>query len=167
MRKNYFFILISLSLSLFIYLFYRTEKTVINEIFIYITSFDRFIELQKVITNLIPLNKHIIYSLPEGLWVFSITITSKFLFLKIGNHKINLLFVPLIFSIGLELFQLLNLTNGRFDFWDIGVSILFWFVANYLIPYKTIHQNILNPFTTRSLICVFSYIIVYLAHVWK
>jgi|TARA_B110001452_G_C15218790_1_gene422518 hypothetical protein len=167
MRKNYFFILISLSLSLFIYLFYRTEKTVINEIFIYITSFDRFIELQKVITNLIPLNKHIIYSLPEGLWVFSITLTSKFLFLKIGNHKINLLFVPLIFSIGLELFQLLNLTNGRFDFWDIGVSILFWFVANYLIPYKTIHQNILNPFTTRSLICVFSYIIVYLAHVWK
>ena len=142
MRKNYFFILISLSLSLFIYLFYRTEKTVINEIFIYITSFDRFIELQKVITNLIPLNKHIIYSLPEGLWVFSITLTSKFLFLKIGNHKINLLFVPLIFSIGLELFQLLNLTNGRFDFWDIGVSILFWFVANYLIPYKTIHQNI-------------------------
>lgn len=167
MRKNYFFILISLSLSLFIYLFYRTEKTVINEIFIYITSFDRFIELQKVITNLIPLNKHIIYSLPEGLWVFSITLTSKFLFLKIGNHKINLLFVPLIFSIGLELFQLLNLTNGRFDFWDIGVSILFWFVANYLIPYKTIHQNILNPFTTRSLICIFSYIIVYLAHVWK
>jgi hypothetical protein len=167
MRKNYFFILICLSLSLFIYLFYRTEKTVINEIFIYITSFDRFIELQKVITNLIPLNKHIIYSLPEGLWVFSITLTSKFLFLKIGNHKINLLFVPLIFSIGLELFQLLNLTNGRFDFWDIGVSILFWFVANYLIPYKTIHQNILNPFTTRSLICVFSYIIVYLAHVWK
>ena len=167
MRKNYFFILISLSLSLFIYLFYRTEKTVINEIFIYITSFDRFIELQKVITNLIPLNKHIIYSLPEGLWVFSITLTSKFLFLKIGNLKINLLFVPLIFSIGLELFQLLNLTNGRFDFWDIGVSILFWFVANYLIPYKTIHQNILNPFTTRSLICVFSYIIVYLAHVWK
>ena len=167
MRKNYFFILICLSLTLFIYLFYRTEKTVINEIFIYITSFDRFIELQKVITNLIPLNKHIIYSLPEGLWVFSITITSKFLFLKIGNHKINLLFVPLIFSIGLELFQLLNLTNGRFDFWDIGVSILFWFVANYLIPYKTIHQNILNPFTTRSLICVFSYIIVYLAHVWK
>ena len=132
MRKNYFFILISLSLSLFIYLFYRTEKTVINEIFIYITSFDRFIELQKVITNLIPLNKHIIYSLPEGLWVFSITLTSKFLFLKIGNHKINLLFVPLIFSIGLELFQLLNLTNGRFDFWDIGVSILFWFV-DYIV----------------------------------
>ena len=92
MRKNYFFILISLSLGLFIYLFYRTEKTVINEIFIYITSFDRFIELQKVITNLITLNKHIIYSLPEGIWVFSITLTAKFLFLKIGNHKINLLF---------------------------------------------------------------------------
>jgi hypothetical protein len=159
--------LASLLFSLFIYLFYRTEKTIINELFISVFSLGNFLELQKTITNILPLNKHIIYSLPEGLWVFSITLTSKFLFIKVGNRHLNLLFLPLIFSIGLELFQLLHLTNGRFDFWDIGFSILFWLAANFLMSKKIITQNIFNPFRTRSLICVLSYLIVYLAHVWK
>ncbi len=167
MKKNYCFIVLSLLFSLFVYLFYRTEKTVINEIFISIISFEKFAELRKEITNILPLNEHIIYSLPEGLWVFCITLTSKHLFLKVGKREINLLFIPLVFSIGLELFQLLHLTNGRFDFWDIGFSILFWAVANYLINYKSIRQNILQPFTIKSFVCLFSYLIVYLAHVWK
>ncbi|MDI9364128.1 MAG: hypothetical protein QM541_04190 [Flavobacterium sp.] len=167
MKKNYCYIALSLLLSLFVYLFYRTEKTVINEIFISIISFDKFAELRKEITNILPLNEHIIYSLPEGLWVFCITLTSKHLFLKVGKLEINLFFIPLVFSIGLELFQLLHLTNGRFDFWDIGFSILFWAVANYLINYKSIRQNILQPFTLKSFICLLSYLIVYLAHVWK
>jgi hypothetical protein len=135
--------------------------------FISIVSFDTFSELRTSVTNTLPLNEHIIYSLPEGLWVFCITLTSKFLFLKAGSREFNLLFVPIIFSIGLELFQLLHLTNGRFDCWDIGISILFWAVANYLIKYKSTRQNILKPFTARSFICLLSYGIVYLAHVWK
>jgi hypothetical protein len=67
----------------------------------------------------------------------------------------------------LELFQLLRFTNGRFDFLDIGLSILFWATANYLVKSKTPEQNILSPFTIRSFICVLSYLIVYLAHVWN
>jgi len=166
-KKKYFLITLSLLISLFIYLFYRTEKTVITELFISIISFDTFIELQKSIINTLPLNERLIYSLPEGLWVFCITLTSKDLFLKVGIHEINLLFIPLIFSIGLELFQLLHLTNGRFDFWDIGFSVLFWAMALYLVRFKSARQNILNPFTSRSLICLLSYLIVFLAHVWK
>lgn len=167
MKKNYCFIVLSLLFSLFIYLFYRTEKTVINEVFISIISFDKFVALRKGITNILPLKEHIIYSLPEGLWVFCITLTSKYLFFKVGNREINLLYAPLIFTIGLELVQLLHLTNGRFDFWDIGFSILFWTIANYLIEYKSITQNILKPFTIKSFVCLLSYVIVYLAHVWK
>lgn len=169
MKKKYFLIILSLLFSLFIYLFYRTEKTVVNEIFISMISFDRYIELRKIITNLLPLNEYIIYSLPEGLWVLTITLTSKYYFLKIGNCEIKLFFAPIVFSIGLELLQLLHLTNGRFDFWDIGFSIFFWLVANYLIFNKTQTQtqNILYPFTAKSIICILSYIIVYLAHVWK
>jgi len=166
-KKNYCLIVLSLLISLFIYLFYRTEKTVVNEIFISLISFDKFVELRKTITSILSLNEHIIYSLPEGLWVFCITLTSKDLFLKVGNCEINLLFLPLIFSIGLELFQLLHFTNGRFDIWDIAFSVLFWAIANYLIALKSTKQNILHPFTTKSFICLFSYLIVYLAHVWK
>jgi len=167
MKKNYCLILFALLLSLFIYLFYRTEKTVINEIFISIISFDKFIALRKSITSALHLNEHLIYSLPEGLWVFCITLTSKYLFIKIGRRKINLLFVPIVFSVGLELFQLLHLTNGRFDFWDIWFSLLFWGIANYLVSYKSSNQNILHRFEAKSFICVSSYLIVYLAHVWK
>lgn len=167
MKRNYYLIALSLLICLFIYLFYRTEKTVVNEIFIYIISLDNFIALRKSITSTLPMNELIIYSLPEGLWVFCITLTSKDFFLKIGNRKIYLLFFPLIFSIGLELFQLLHLTNGRFDFWDIAFSVLFWSIANYLITTKSTKQNIIKPFTTKSFICICSYLIVYLAHVWK
>ncbi len=167
MKKNYWFIIVSLLLSFAIYLFYRTEKTVINELFITIVSFGKFVEMQQRIPNALPLNSHIIYSLPEGLWVFCITLTSRCLFVKVGRKEMDLLFVPLIFSIGLELFQLFHLTNGRFDWWDIGFSILFWAIAHYLIEYRSTRQNVLHPFTTRSFVCILSYGIVYLAHVWK
>ena len=166
MKKNYWLFILSLLCSLFIYLFYRTEKTVINQIFISIVSWDKFVEWRNHVTSTLPLNEHVIYSLPEGLWVFCITWASKFLFVEVYSHKINLLAVPLVFSIGLELFQLLHLTNGRFDFWDIGFSVAGWATAAYLIKHKSTRQNMLRPFTTRSFICILSYLIVYLAHVW-
>jgi hypothetical protein len=139
----------------------------ITEMFISIISFDNYIELRNGIKNTLPLSEHIIYSLPEGLWVFCVTLTSKYLFIKVGRREFNLFYAPLIFAIGLELFQLIHLTNGRFDFWDIGYSIVFWAIANYLISFKDIRQNILNPFSLRSFVCILSYLIVYLAHVWK
>ena len=167
MKKYHFLIITSLLISLFIYLFYRTEKTVVNEIFISIVSFDTFFEMREHVTKMLHLNEHIVYSLPEALWVFCITLTSKFLFIRIAGYELDLLYAPLLFSICLELFQLLHLTNGRFDFWDIGLSILFWAIANYLIKNASTRQNMLTPFNTRSLTCLLSYLIVYLAHVWK
>jgi hypothetical protein len=166
MKKNYWLIGLSLLCSLLIYLFYRTEKTVINQIFISIVSLDRFVEWRKHVTSALPLNEHIIYSLPEGLWVFCITLTSKSLFVIIYSRKINLLFLPLIFSIGLEIFQLFHFTHGRFDFWDIGSSVAGW-AAAWLINNKSAKQNIVHPFTARSFTCVLSYLVVYLAHVWQ
>lgn len=157
---------ISLLFCLFIYLFYRTEKTVITQLFISIVSFDEFAEMRRSVANTFPLNKLIIYTLPEGLWVFCITLTSRTLFIKIGAHEISLFFAPLVASIGLELFQLLQLTQGRFDFLDVTVSIIFWAIAMYMMRPKPVRQNIL-PFTKRSCICLTSYLIVYLAHVWK
>ena len=167
MKKNYWLILFSLLLSLCIYVFYRTEKTLINEMIIWHVPYDNFYALRSNVSFALPLNDHIIYSLPEGLWVFCITLTSYSFFLRIDKFKINLLYLPLIFSIGLELFQLFNFTNGRFDLWDIGLSIFFWGLANYAMKHQIEKQNILNPFTINSFICVLSYLIVYLAHSWR
>jgi phosphatidylethanolamine/phosphatidyl-N-methylethanolamine N-methyltransferase len=163
----YCYIIASLLAGLFIYLWYRTEKTVINEILISIISFEKYAALRTAVANSFPLNKHIIYSLPEGLWVFCITLTSKFFFVKTGPYEINLVFAPIVFATGLELLQLFHLTNGRFDIWDIGASILFWTMARYLIKYESPRQNILRPFALQSFICLLSYLIVYFAHVWK
>ncbi len=167
MKKNDWLIVLSLLVCLFIYLFYRTEKTVINQLFISVFSVDTYAAFRNVITENLLLNKHVIYSLPEGLWVFCITLTSKYLYIKIGHRNIRLIFIPLLFSIGLELFQLLHVTNGRFDFWDIGFAIFFWLLAHYFITPVNAKQNIFRPFNTASGICLFSYLIVYLAHVWQ
>ncbi|RYZ25341.1 MAG: hypothetical protein EOO10_18530 [Chitinophagaceae bacterium] len=167
MKKNYSLIVLSLLISLFIYVFYRTEKTVINAMFIPFVSCDNFIQWRQYVSYYLPLNEIIIYSLPGGLWVFSITLTSKFLYFYIGSRKFDLLFLPLISSIGLELFQLLHLTNGRFDFWDIGLSLLFWAIAARYFNNELKPQHIIKPFSENSLVCLVSYLVVYLAHVWK
>lgn len=167
MRKTYLFIVLSLLFSLFVYLFYRTEKTVVNEILISLISLESFIELRNNIRSGLALNQTLIYSLPEGLWVFCITLTSKFLFLRVGKREMNLIYLPLVFSIGLEFFQLLQITKGRFDFWDVGFSILFWSIAFFWNAAIGPRQDIFRPLNLRSIICVFSYLIVYLAHVWQ
>ena len=167
MKRNHYIIILSLLFSLFIYLFYRTERTVVTEIFISIISLDKYTALKKSITSGLNLYEFIIFSLPEGLWVFCITLASKFKFINIGKREINLVLAPLLFSIGLEIFQLFHLTNGRFDFLDIGVSILFWAIANYLIPSENSKQNLFKPINFESLVCLICYLIVYLAHVWQ
>lgn len=165
MKKNYAYIFLSLLISLFIYLFYRTQKTVVNEIGISLLSADKYHTLKQKVSGIMPLNKYIIYSLPEGLWVFCITLTSKFLFIRLGKREIDLVFVPPVFSICLEVMQLFHFTNGTFDFWDIGVSFLFWAIAKYWVKNVQARQNILQPYTVRSVVCICSYGIVYLAHV--
>lgn len=166
MKKQYLWLIPCLLFSLFIYLFYRTEKTVVNEIFIWVFSANRYFQWRTFVTHAISLPEHVVYSLPEALWVFCITLTSKQLYVKAGSSQIQLIVAPLLFAVGLELFQLFHFTNGRFDFWDIGLSVLFWAIALYGIRDKGDKQNILAPFNSRSLVCALSYLIVYLAHVW-
>ena len=167
MKKNYFLAATALVLSLFIYMFYRTEKTVVNEMAIALFSPETFSAWKSSIVSHLPLHEHIIYSLPEGLWVFSITLTSKPFFVPIAEHNIKLLYLPLIFSLGLELLQLLHISNGRFDGWDIGVSLLFWLIAAYGLPQKVATLHILRPFSIHSAACIVNYGLVWLAHVWR
>src|SRR5688572_22417722 len=131
MRSTYSLIVFTLLFSLFIYLFYRTDKTLVNEFIIFIFSFDTFAELRTTVKHAIPLNEPIIFSLPGGLWVFCTTILSKDFYMKFLDYKIQVFVLPITFAILLELFQFLKLTNGRFDFWDIGCYLIFWLLAYY------------------------------------
>jgi len=167
MKKEHLIISLALAISLFIYVFYRTEHTVVNKIIISFFSNDKFIELQGLIRKWLPLNEFTVYSLPEGLWVFCITLTSRHYYLKIRNIIINLFYLPLIFAVGLELLQLSHFTRGRFDIWDVFASVLFWLCAIIGFSRRLELQNIFKPLNTQSMVCLFSYVIVYLAHVWQ
>jgi hypothetical protein len=153
--------------SLFIYLFYRTEKTVVNDMLIRLISFDTYSRMKLGVVQYLPLNKFVIYSVPEGLWVFCITLTSKPYYIQWNSRSVDCVFVPLIYCIGLEIFQVLHLTGGRFDVMDIEISILFWLLANGLFKYDAEKRNILKPLNLRSLACFASYGIVYLSHVLR
>ena len=167
MRRNYGLIITALLISLFVYLFYRTDKTVINELFISLVSFDMYEEWRQCVIYKLPLHDLMVYSLPEGLWVFSATLTSKYFHIRMVSMNVALVFTPLVFSIGLEFFQLLHLTNGRFDWWDIVLSVFFWAIAFHKPNYPGKTANILKPVSVDSLVCFSSYLIVYFAHVWK
>ncbi len=167
MKKLLWLIVPSLLISLFIYLFYRTDKTVVNDIFMAVFSRSAYYHLRSVVNQWLPLPDILVYSLPEGLWVFCITLTSKPYYLKAGAMQLNLLYLPLLFSVGLELMQLLHMTNGRFDWLDIASSVIFWALAMWVLPNTRPLQNALRPFTAQSLLCLWSYVIVYFAHVWK
>jgi hypothetical protein len=165
LKKHYWYIAPTLVISLFIYLFYRTDKTLVNQIFIQLSSLKTYEALKYSITSSLPLNKYIIYSLPEGLWVFCITLTSQGFYIKFFKRQIDCVLIPPVFAVGLELFQLLHITNGRFDILDITVSLLFWFFALKITHTKASLENVFNAFNFNSVVCLLSYCIVYLAHV--
>jgi hypothetical protein len=166
-RRKYIFICVSFLISLFIYLFYRTERTVVNEIVIRMISYETYTSLKTYIVKALPLNDIVIYSLPEGLWVFCITLTSKPYYIRLNNWRIDCVFIPLVFCFGLEISQLFHFTNGRFDFMDIGISTIFWLIGNYVFSDKSDKQNILASLNSKTMVCIATYCIVYLSHVIK
>lgn len=167
MKQKYILIYLVLLFSLFIYLFYRTEKTVATNLFIRIVSPGTYAVLKARILTVLPLNNMIVYSLPEGLWVFCITLTSKPYYLSLKGRRINCVYMPLIFCFTLEFFQLFHITNGRFDFIDIAFCIVFWILGRFMFQDKAGRQNIFLSRDAQSAVCLASYCIVYLAHVFK
>lgn len=165
--KKYVAIGLALLVSLLIYLFYRTEKTVVTCLFIQLVSAENYLLLKHSIVNAVPLNNMLIYSLPEGLWVLCITLTSKNYDINFGKWRLNCNFIPLIFCFTLELLQLFHITNGRFDIVDIIFSVVFWLLANGFWNEKMERQNLLKSRNINALICLASYCIVYLAHVFN
>jgi hypothetical protein len=167
MKKQSVLISISLFISLFIYLFYRTDRTLVNRIAIHLISLPAYNGLKASVAAAFPLHDIIIFSLPEGLWVFCITLTSAHYYIRLAGRQMDCLYFPLIFSVGLELLQLLHITNGRFDIMDIGVSLLFWLLGTYLVNARHQKQNILTQLNFKTTVCLTSYCIVYFAHVFK
>lgn len=165
MKKYLPLFTVSLFLSLFIYVFYRTDKTLINQIFIALFHQETYTVLKTRVTSLLPLPQYAIYSLPEGLWVFCITLTSSFFYLRVQERRLSLAVVPILVALVMEIFQMLNFTNGRFDWMDIVFSIGFWLLALFCTRSNIDKEPLFQSVNTTNFCCIISYSIVYLAHV--
>jgi hypothetical protein len=165
MRRVYSLTAAALSVSLFIYLFYRTQKTVVNEVTASLLSPLAYSEMRNYVTAILPLHKIIQFSLPGGLWVFCLTILSKDLYIKFRESKVQIAAVPLLFAVGLEFFQFFHLANGTFDIWDLGFYLFFWALAYVGFQSSELEQDILSPLTMKGFICIVCFLSVYLAHV--
>lgn len=164
MRKT-LSIIVALSICLFVYTFYRSEKTVVNEMIIYFLGFVRYVSIRSIVTNALPLCEAIIYSLPGGLWMFCVTALSTGFYMHVAQYKIQMTLVPIVFAIGLEFCQLFQITNGRFDLWDIAFYLVFWLLAFLTFRSNGSQENILAPLTLRGFMCLACFLSVYLAHV--
>ncbi len=165
MKKYLPYILGSLLISLYIYLFYRTPSTVVSQIFISLTSLEYYESLKNTLQIQVPLPGVVIYSLPEGMWVFSITLISKNLYLKIGRTQINCVYFPIVYVVFMEICQLLHILNGRFDWFDILISSFFWMLAYFGFKRTLPEKKFVHAFDVRTVICIATYAMVYLAHV--
>lgn len=166
MKQRYILIYLILLVSLFIYLFYRTEKTLVTSLFIRIISPETYAVLKTNVLAALPLNDVLIYSLPEGLWVFCITLTSKPYYIRVYKLHFQCLYVPLIFCFTLEILQLFSITNGRFDFMDLLFCVVFWLLGRFTFKDKAGQYNLFSKRDVQSAVCLVSYSIVYLAHVF-
>ncbi len=84
--------------------------------------------------------EYVIYSLPNGLWVYSGT----FLFLRIWKGSLSFyykyfwVFLPLISSLMMEVFQYFRIIKGAFCFTDIALNLLSFFLA---VTFNTIYSS--------------------------
>jgi hypothetical protein len=165
LKKHIPLLSVSLLCSLFIYVFYRTEKTLINQFIMLLVSREHYYAMKCGVTTVFFLKDYLVYSLPEGLWVFCITITSSLFYLKVRNRKYSLVFVPILMALIMEVFQLLHITNGRFDWIDVLFSVGFWLLALLRTSTNLGKEPLLGSFNAKTCWCIASYSIVYLAHV--
>ena len=167
MKKYMPLLAASLLFSLFIYVFYRTEKTLVNQCIIVLFSQEHYSAVKNSIVSALPLGDYFIYSLPEGLWVFCITITSSFFYIEAVRYKFRLVFVPILVAVVMEFLQLYHVLNGSFDVVDIIFSCVFWLLALVLTGSQRDldTESLFRSLNGKTICCITTYSVVYLAHV--
>lgn len=165
MKRDASLITAALLAGLFIYLFYRTKATLVIKLLVFFIGSEAYLESREVVQARIELPELVVFSLPEALWIFCITLSSRFFYIKVGALKVAGILVPLLFCLGFELLQLGQITNGRFDLMDIALSLLFWSIAVLGFRTNVENSNFFRTLDRKSILCVLTYSIVYLSHV--
>ena len=155
-----------LLISLLIYIFYRSELTLINQLFSLFIPLADLLQWQNTIQTAFPLPNWVVYSLPEGLWMLVVTLISKEFYFSRQSKNYNLVFFPLLLATVIEIFQYLHITDGIFDWLDLGLSFAFWGIACFLLPPRFHPVQLNHSFSYRGIILISSYAIVILSDVF-
>lgn len=108
-----------------IYLLFRNERLIMFD-WIRFLGFKESLDLLRndfsILKSFIP--NWVLFSLPDGLWVYSFS--SAIIIIWNDNRKvlILLLTIPLIFGPAVELLQFLKLFKGTFDIKDLIITIV-------------------------------------------
>lgn len=164
MKRYYLLISLSLLTGLFIYIFYRTEHTVIN-ILLHKLSRGSLHQFRIGLRAHLKLPASVVFSLPEGLWVFAATLTSKHLYCIVYKKRIHLSWLPMSYAVLLECLQLMHIMPGRFDVLDLFFSLCLGLWALRKIECPLPPQYLSRQFNYRTLSVVYIYAIVFLSHV--
>jgi hypothetical protein len=158
-------VLVCLSFSLFIYLFYRDSEIVINKIVALVFHPFSLSQIQTLVQKSLPLHEIIVYSLPGGLWVFSVSLILIFYKISINNKSYSIGYLPLLVSVGIEVFQFSKLTDGIFDWWDVVFETLGYLFAFLIAKY---YSNTVKYVSIRQLspFLLFVFLSLYLADIY-
>ncbi len=165
MKLKYFIITLALLLSLFVYLFYRTEQTVVNWMAIQIVGWEPFHQIRTWVNDRVILSGFQMYSLPEALWILSITLLSKRYVIRFNEKEVPLWFLPIMMAFGFEFFQWMQWSPGHADFNDLWGAMLFWALGMLVFPEKEPKISLFQSFNIHAILCTGTYAVVYLAHV--
>lgn len=155
-----------LLISLFIYFFYRSEQTLVNHIFNFLLSSNDLSLLRDKVQLLLPLPSIVVYSLPEGLWIFFVTQVSKELIWCRNKRKVSFILLPLLVAITIEIFQYFHITNGTFDHLDLIVAASFWSLSVFLFPPQLDQLKVQYYSNYKTFLFLSSYLIVILSDVF-
>ena len=128
-NKKYIFfeVLLPLFLAAVLYLLLRPVDTVIYKIAALFGA-DDFINVIRESVNVSDFPEWFVYSLPGGLWLLSFQNTITWIKRFRGRWLIHSVLLASLSGIGLELLQVLNVTDGVFDW----VDVLFYCFATLL-----------------------------------
>ncbi|MBC9813406.1 hypothetical protein H9Y05_13085 [Crocinitomicaceae bacterium CZZ-1] len=127
---------------LLIYLFYRPENIMINQHLF--SAFPDLLLVKETIIQRFPLNDFLVYNLPSGLWVFTLTILLKNSYINGSSYHFSLRSIPLKLGLLIELFQFLKLTDGTFDLLDVYTMLAFFMMAQLFCRSKQVEMESCN-----------------------
>ena len=159
-------IILFLIVCVFVYVFYRPESTLINILLGYVMHEPGWLSFKAFIRDVLPLPKWIIFSLPGGLWVFAATMLSKKLKLRLWRVTFSAMWLPMLFALWLEFWQLMGVVKGRFDWMDVLLVILFGLSAILFPEYKMLKSKRNIFFERQRLAFGFVFFSVFMGHVF-